>query len=467
MNKLLLKGTDPWCTERLELSDAPIKRDGIRGRGGEGKVHDSISHRGCVAKIYDRADDARRRKKVEAMLSSKPKNAEALQNGVAIPLLAWPTHIVLEEDSRFAGFAMPKVPSDFVSLASWQWRRQKPPKENPGAPLDPNDESLPSRISGCRNLARLVQSVNEQGYWVIDLGAENIFVQRKHMRVCLIDCDSFSIAVDGKVAHAALVAREEVRAPEFQAGSPDRPAFTSDSQDRFALAVVIFRWLNRNLHPYQGRPQVDTESNTLAAHIAARRYAYGLEPHPEMLPSMGSEHESFPLDLRRLFDRAFLPAGDPLARPSAKEWVEILQRFKTEGRLSKCARFPSDVSHYHFTGMACPRCQRAEQRESQGNLGPNSGLQDLSLSIPKSMPSTSVAQTSGTMPLDSKVPETVSAPSTPPATMTPKRTKWPSRKVVLVVVVLVALVLIGYVHHATGLWPWQGGVQVLLETLSS
>ena len=360
---------------------------------------------------------------------------------------------------------MPRVPSDFVSLASWQWRGQKPPKHQGGEALDPNDESLPSRVTACRNLARLVQSVNEQGYWVIDLSAENIFVQRKHMRVCLIDCDSFSIAIGGKVTHAALVAREEVRAPEFQASNPDRPPFTSDSQDRFALAVLIFRWLNRNMHPYQGRLQLDTESGSLASNIAALRYAYGLVPNHEILPSIGSEHESFPLDLRRLFDRAFAVESDMLARPSAKEWVETLQRFKTDKRFSICPLFPKDVSHVHFTGMTCPRCQRAEQRASQGDFGPSSAMQDLSLSMPKSMPSNTVVdrQATGTMPLD-PIPPKVSRPPGPPPAPLPTQAKWSARKKVLVVAMLIAMAFAVYVQQATGLWPWQGGIQTLLET---
>lgn len=464
MNKTLLLGPAPTHVERLELFDEPIKRDGIRALGGEGKVYAPTDRQGCVAKIYANPGDQARRRKVEAMLHSKPQHADAEQNGVVIPLLAWPTHIVLEDDGRFAGFLMPRVPSDFVSLASWQWRNQRPPKLDPGVPLDASDESLPNRVTGCRNLARLVQSVNEQGYWVIDLSAENIFVQRKHMRVCLIDCDSFSIAVDGKVIHAALVAREEVRAPEFQACNQQRLPFTGDSQDRFALAVLIFRWLNRNMHPYQGRLQVDTESESLASNIAARRYAYGLVPHPEILPSIGSEHESFPLELRRLFDRAFAADSDPLARPSAKEWVKTLWRFKTEKRFSSCPVFPTDVSHLHFTGLPCPRCQRAELRAAQGDFGPSSGLQDLSHSMPKSTPSSaSAGLTTGAMPLEHSSPWVASGPPRPtPAAATPTA-KWSTRKKLLVAAVLIALGFTGYVRHTTGLWLWEGGIQAFLE----
>lgn len=466
MNKILLLSPAPTHVERLELSDEPIKHDGIRGLGGEGKVYAPTDRQGCVAKIYDNPDDQVRRRKVEAMLRSKPQHADADQKGVVIPLLAWPTHIVLENDNRFAGFLMPRVPSDFVRLASWQWQNQRPPKVDPGAPLDPSDESLPNRVTGCRNLARLVQSVNEQGYWVIDLSAENIFVQRKNMRVCLIDCDSFSIAVDGKVTHAALVAREEVRAPEFQASHRERLPFTGDSQDRFALAVLIFRWLNRNMHPYQGSLQVDTESESLASNIAARRYAYGLVPHAEILPSIGSEHESFPLELRRLFDRAFAADSDPLARPSAKEWVETLQRFKTEKLFSSCPVFPTDVSHLHFTGMPCPRCQRAELRAAQGDFGPSSGLQDLSHSMPNSMPSNApTGMATGAMPLETSSPWVASGPPRPtPATTTPAP-KWSTLRKLLVAAVLIVLGLTGYVHHTTGLWLWQGGIQAFLEEL--
>lgn len=461
MNKSLLLAPESTTVERIVLSDEPIKRDGIRALGGEGKVYAPTDRQGCVAKIYDKTDDQARRRKIESMLQHKPRHAESEQNGVVIPLLAWPTHIVLEENGTFAGFLMPRVPTDFVSLASWQWTLQKPPKQNPGEPLGEADHSLPSRVSGCRNLARLVQSVNEQGYWVIDLSPQNIFVQRQHMRVCLIDCDSFSIAVDGKVVHAATAAREEIRAPEFQSSSKQAVTFTSDSQDRFALAVVIFRWLNRNLHPYQGFLQIDTESATLASNIAARRYAYGLVPHPEIRPTEGSEHESFPLELRRLFDRAFAPDCDHQARPSAKEWVETLQRFKTEKRFSPCALHPKDLSHVHFTGQPCPRCQRAELRSAQGDAGPSSVLQSLSGSTTASMPSSGA--TTDAMPLDPSAALSPSMPSRPAAYRPAASNAWSTRRKLVVAAVVLTLALTGYVRHETGLWVWEGGIKVLLK----
>ena len=77
MNKMLQLDTEPQRVERLELSDEPIKRDGLRGHGGEGKVYETTDRRGCVAKIYVKTDDVTRRKKIEAMLHSKPKNADA------------------------------------------------------------------------------------------------------------------------------------------------------------------------------------------------------------------------------------------------------------------------------------------------------------------------------------------------------------------------------------------------------
>ena len=102
----------------------------------------------------------------------------------------------------------------------------------------------------------------------------------------------------------------------------------SKDHDNFALAVSIFRLLFMGRHPYAG--QLKGSDLSLDQMIAGNLFAYskkrktGVSP-PGILPSL----DDFPADIANGFERAF--GLNPADRPSASEWVSMLQGLERRG----------------------------------------------------------------------------------------------------------------------------------------
>ncbi|MDH8431354.1 DNA-binding protein, partial [Klebsiella pneumoniae] len=60
----------------------------------------------------------------------------------------------------------------------------------------------------------------------------------------------------------------------------------------------------------------------LPGRIAAGCYAYGINAATTISPVPASTHHLLPVELRKLFDRAF--SDSPARRPSADEWAQVL-----------------------------------------------------------------------------------------------------------------------------------------------
>jgi hypothetical protein len=168
----------------------------------------------------------------------------------------------------------------------------------------------------------------------------------------MLDCDGLSIKGAGERFRAPQYT------PEYLAPELHGRAIADDeeeSQDRFALAVVVFQLLNFGIHPHSGRPRADHLPTDIPGRIARGLYAYGAEPHPKMAPSPASGHLAMPAELRAMFDRAF--GGAVRDRPAARAWAELLRGYaqRSSGQLVACAQ---DGDHQHFAGMACATCSR-------------------------------------------------------------------------------------------------------------
>lgn len=107
-----------------------------------------------------------------------------------------------------------------------------------------------------------------------------------------------------------------------------------EEQDKFALAVIIFKLLNNGIHPFSGVPRkADSEMLTIQNRIEKYHYAYGLWPDAYQAPHPYSLHEYFDKETLELFERAFTKGGD---RPSAYEWQEHL--WKLMHSLKQCKK---------------------------------------------------------------------------------------------------------------------------------
>ena len=339
----------------LALEAEPI------GFGGEARIFRSLNMPGRVAKIYHEQALAGHasRAKLLAMLARPPRALSVHAHGRELPEFAWPTELVEDERGRFAGFLMPEIAHDGVASLGKYMALSLAQRA-----LSPEDQSLPRRIAVCRNLSAAIAEVHRLNHFVVDIKPQNIAMYRDTGMVCLLDNDSFSIADEptGRRFPATAFSSQYV-APEILITGASAASVQDDTQDRFAMAVLMFQILNHGRHPFQGHPlQPVVEWNDDLC-VRQGYYPYGLTPHPAIAPAAGSVHDCLDAHTRRLFDRAF--TAPPAARPTAAQWRDHFDQLQSaKDSFVRCDRHPSDVRHIHLRALPCAAC-RAEDLQTQ------------------------------------------------------------------------------------------------------
>lgn len=332
----------------IRLAGAAIKS------GGEGDIFRIEDYAGCLAKIYHGRNTSSRfnRDKIEAMIARPPEHMTASAGTLDLPLFAWPTHVIENASGQGIGFLMPEIPTDrAVTLAKYMSR------QSGIRYLSDEDRSLPRRYQLCRNLAAAIGELHRQHHYFVDLKPENIFMFKDTGIICLIDNDGFSIDAGNGTRFAAQTYTSQYLAPELLRKNLSPSSITNDSQDRFALAALMFQILNNGLHPFQGVPLIETEDWNVDYCVRNGFYPCGLQPNPSIRPSEASVHDCWEQSTRLLFDRAFTGAH-PEGRPTAVEWRNHLNAFVlSTDKFIRCEREPSKVLHIHLGGLPCPECR--------------------------------------------------------------------------------------------------------------
>lgn len=331
-------------SERVHLVD-------VLKSGGAGSVFAIKDDASRVIKIYHpetlTSEGTTYQEKIECMLGNVPNVSEISSDDGAIVQLAWPLASAYTIRGEFVGFAMPMV--DIQSTTELEYVLTHKQAEKEGLP-----HHLGVGVSLAHNLAAVVSSIHALGHAIVDLKPVNLKFYKKEFYVAVLDCDGFYINVSGKTASAPQVTPDYL-APEFQNAPITRP----EHQDMFALAVIIFKLLNFGIHPYAGVPINGAKiPSDLEEKIKTGLYPYGVVPHKKVSPAPASTHETFPTELRALFDRAF--GGSPSDRPKATEWAGALKKFaeKSKGLLECCTH-----QHLHFKDMHCATCLREHLRD--------------------------------------------------------------------------------------------------------
>ena len=320
--------------------------------GGDARVHPVEGRPALVAKVYrDPAADPRRRAKLDAMLAAPPEGALSAEGGEVA--LSWPVAL-LERTAppagdaggvaeAPAGFLMPRV--DLAHAADLELLLARRARRAAGLP-----ESYRFRVSVAANLAALVAALHARGHHVVDLKPSNVHVYRASGRVAVLDCDGLSVAGRGGERFPAHQYTDGYIAPEALRAKA-KPEALGEAQDRFALAVLVFRLLCDGLHPFQGVPAPGADVPTTdGERVAAGLYPYGAG-RSALLPPPSSLYGAFDRRTRALFDRAF--DGPPGGRASAEEWRGHLREL-LEGGLRPCK---ADADHARFPSQPCAACE--------------------------------------------------------------------------------------------------------------
>jgi len=307
-----------------------IRLGDLLGSGGEGDVYALLDSKVRVVKIYKKSIDKNKVNKLEWM--AKNGNQDLMK------FSAWVLDTAHSEIGEVVGFLMPRIDGNPIhQLYSPQSRKKIFPKA-----------TWRFLLRVAENLATCFQAIHDAGQVIGDINHANCFV-KSDGTVALIDCDSFSIQLEGQSYETEVVTSSHL-APELQCIPLQNVPRTQD-HDNFGLAVLIFQLLFLGRHPFSGRP-LGSYDSSLEEDIRARRFAYGsdsasrgVDPPPHTL-----DLESVSKPVENLFRGAFL---SEVKRPSAKEWRLALQGL--QGNLKKC--FESGAHHFYKEVLACPWCK--------------------------------------------------------------------------------------------------------------
>lgn len=330
--------------EQISLGDI------LHKGGAAGKIYNVVGQTDTVAKIFHEKEKSEtNRKKLEAMLHNRPNIKTIPYEGKEYIQIAWPTALLEDKDGFCVGYLMPLI--DTNEAISLDHLIQKAVRQKLGL-----SERYVDRVFAAYNITSVVAALHACGHYIVDLKPSNISFYKKTMLVALFDCDGFSIKGEGEARYPAEYVSEEYIYPE---GMEQQQTCESmgEEQDKFALAVIIFKLLNEGIHPFSGVPRKKTEMLSIQERIAKYHYAYGMWPDTYQNPHPYSIHDYFDKDTMNLFERAFTKGNE---RPTALEWQNQLEYILKH--LKQCKK---NVNHAYFTPKGCGLCVVSEKLKNK------------------------------------------------------------------------------------------------------
>lgn len=304
------------------------------GKGGEGIVYEANGQPDVALKIYLPEKRTDRRDKIAMMVSAGWHSSTKY--------VAFPLDILFGPKGEFIGFAMRRLGGHkpVHQLYSPAGRKDDFPKAD-----------FRFLLRTALNISRAIASVHVTGCVIGDLNPDGVQVSQ-NATVTLIDSDSFQVSSPNRL-FLCTVGVPEFTPPELQ-GKKFSHTKRTPNHDAFGLAVLIFQLMFMGRHPFSGRYSGSGDMPLQRA-ISEYRFAYskykhetGMDPPPNV-PLLSD----FPSNIAEAFERAFGKSGAIGSRPSATEWVSILET--AEKTLIQCS---ANSAHHFFKGSKlCPWCQ--------------------------------------------------------------------------------------------------------------
>lgn len=302
----------------------------LKGHGYEAKVYSTPSG---LLKRYTSLDNIPSIAKLEYMMS------HAVESWLHRPTLAWPQQMAFDPfTGQLVGYVMPFVAATLLlDVLAPSSRRQHWPELATSA--EQEKRFVLTVALGC---AQGLMHIHQNDYVVGDMSPRNIMIY-PDMTVAYIDCASYQIK-DGS-EYGCRVSTPDYHAPEVKTLENGRIKYSVHT-DAFTLAVIIFRLLSDNIHPYQGitlpSPQMNPAryeatqkqypqlTQLIPGGIDATTYCFmkriwPYNPHQHVCvppPGQSEFFEQQPKEIRDLFYRAFV--NEPEDRPTPAEWASVL-----------------------------------------------------------------------------------------------------------------------------------------------
>lgn len=334
--------------QRITLQQPSGHRQTVRlgrplGRGGAGTVYAVEGTPDRAVKIYHVGSRQAYEQKIGHMVRRQPHFRNVTTT--------WPQAVAYDEHGDFLGFEMCRIEDSsahvrFVEYLHPPLRRRK------GV-----SGSVQTRLAVCANFAAVINTLHNADCCIIDFNPMNFVLDRG--RVVLLDCDGYSVQAGASVLKSQQWT-PGYACPEAQTSTSHgtHPAERGVHQDRFALAVFVFRLLNRNLHPAAGLGSADTPS-TEQGKIDAWLFPHQPSPPHGYAPPKQSLFAHMPSGLQDLFYRAF-DRHNINNRPSAQEWHSTL--LSLHEMVEDC---PNSEDHFQIHSH-CAACNTRVRSTCQG-----------------------------------------------------------------------------------------------------
>lgn len=323
----------------MRIEDVRISGDRILKLGGEGSIC-AIAGSNQLAKIYhEAARTDLRAKKVERMTQLKV-------TGDLASMIAWPVEAITDS-GKTIGFTMARL------------------EANPLNKLLSNDECFKvdwqKRLKIVRSVAITVASLHSADVVVGDCHADNYGYTDSGSTV-LYDADSLQLS-DGRRLFPCTVAHDDCRPPEIANIDLSAKSALNEQTDNYMLANLIFRILI-GAHPYSGvRTSGSASSVSGAISSTVKKGEFVYEKDPSSVPLYAAPYDVVG-NLKPLFKRCFIGgAKDPLARPTALEWVQAIDKLSSEkvGHCAKHGSYPARMGSCPFCKAKVPTVKRPKQ----------------------------------------------------------------------------------------------------------
>lgn len=312
--------------------------------GAAGKVYEIAGKPSKVAKIFhERQKSNTNRLKLEAMVMNNPNIPSVTAGGVEYVQIAWPEAVLEDDEGYCVGYMMPFI--DTSAAVSLDHLMQSAVRAKLGL-----SDKYEYRVMAAYNVALMVASLHQYGHYIIDLKPSNVSIYKKTMTVAMFDCDGFSIRGEQARFPAEFVSEEYI----YPEGMSEACEEMGEEQDKFALAVIIFKLLNNGIHPFSGVVKKNADSAlSIQERIEQYHYAYGMWGDKYQAPHPYSIHAFLPQSTMTLFDRAFVKGQK---RPTAAEWQAELDFLLKN--IKHCKKNPN---HAYFTNKGCGLCVSEER----------------------------------------------------------------------------------------------------------
>lgn len=332
--------------QRVTLDDSkPI------GAGGEGSVYKLHKNPDVLAKIYlkralDRMPDIE--DKIKAMVLQKP----GLLSYKGLTIIAWPTHVLYDENKHFAGYLMSRVQAknQLSHVITPTLQKKKFP-----------NITYYDRIVISINLALVMSYLHQNATVIGDINTSDFFVY-PGFEIGLVDTDSFQVKVPNKLFHCKVFTPDYTPPEVIEAKKKTSAEVVRlPNHDNYGLAILIFQILNAGVHPFSARVKNKSnfDGNAINYCMEHEIFPYlGKDPHV-IPPKNAMPFRYFPKEIQDLFIKAFLPYKQNTPRPTAEEWVNGLRSLKENSK--KCRRNKAHYYPNHFS--RCPHCERERTKD--------------------------------------------------------------------------------------------------------